>query len=125
MNLDRTFKLSFFLLLISIFFWDLRLVAENLSVESNITSQILSNIDVRFLYLISFFPIFFYFEYFIKERLITYKFILISLLACAILLLHQVYTSSEGIRLKDIAYTFIVFLSILIFKIFGKKNWMN
>lgn len=120
-NLDKSYKFSFFLLIFSIFFWDLRLVEENLSVEPDITSQILSNIDVRFLYLISFFPIFFYFEYFIKERLITYKFILISLLACAILLLHQVYTSSEGIRLKDIAYTFIVFLSILILKIFGKN----
>ena len=87
-NLDKSYKFSFFLLIFSIFFWDLRLVEENLSVEPDITSQILSNIDVRFLYLISFFPIFFYFEYFIKERLITYKFILISLLACATLLLH-------------------------------------
>jgi hypothetical protein len=121
MNLDRNFKLSFFLLLLSIFFWDLRLVAENLSVESNIASQILSNIDIRFVYLISIFPLFFYLKYFIKEKLITYKFIFISLIICVILTLHQIYSSKEDIKLIEIAYSIIIFLSILILKIFGKN----
>ena len=121
MNLDRNFKLSFFLLLLSIFFWDLRLVAENLSVESNITSQILSNIDIRFLYLISIFPLFFYLKYFIKKKLITYKFIFISLIIGVILTLHQIYSSKEDIKLIEIAYSLVIFLSILILKIFGKN----
>ena len=96
------------------------MVEENLSVKPDITSQILSNMDIRFVYLILFLPIFFYFKYFIKERLISYKFIFISAIVCAILLLHQVYTSSEGIRLIEITYTSIIFVSILILKIFGK-----
>lgn len=121
MNLDRNFKPPFFLLLLSIFFWDLRLVAENLSVESNITSQILSNIDIRFVYLISIFPLFFYLKYFIKEKLITYKFIFISLIICVILTLHQIYSSKEDIKLIEIVYNLIIFLSILILKIFGKN----
>ena len=121
MNLDRIFKLPFFLLLFSIFFWDLRLVPENFLVESTITSQILSNIDIRFIYLISIFPFFFYLKYFIKEKLITYKFIFISALLCITLLLHQIYTSIEDIRPIEIAYSLIIFLSILILKIFGKN----
>ena len=105
-KLDKVNKFSIFLLIFSIFFWDLRLVEENLSVKPDITSQILSNMDIRFVYLILFLPIFFYFKYFIKERLISYKFIFISAIVCAILLLHQVYTSSEGIRLIEITYTY-------------------
>ena len=123
-KLDKVNKFSIFLLIFSIFFWDLRLVEENLSVKPDITSQILSNMDIRFVYLILFLPIFFYFKYFIKERLISYKFIFISAIVCAILLLHQVYTSSEGIRLIEITYTSIIFVSILILKIFG-KNFLN
>jgi hypothetical protein len=121
MSLDRTYKLSFFLLLFSIFFWDLRLVPENIFLETNITSKILSNIDIRFVYLISIFPLFFYLNYFIREKLITYKFIFISVLFALILLLHQIYTSSEDIRPIEIAYTLIVLLTILILKIFGKN----
>jgi hypothetical protein len=121
MNLDRTFKLSFFLLLFSIFFWDLRLVPENLTVENNITNKILGNIDIRFMYLVTIFPLFFFFKFFIREKLITYKFIFISVLVFVILILHQIYTSSEGIRLIEIAYSLIVLLSILILKVFGKN----
>ena len=121
MNLDRTFKIPFFLLLFSIFFWDLRLVPENFLVESTIISQILSNVDIRFIYLISIFPFFFYLKYFIKEKLITYKFIFISALLCIILILHQIYTSTEDIRPIEIVYSLIIFLSILILKIFGKN----
>ena len=121
MNIDRVHRFSFFLLLFSFFFWDLRLVQENLIVEKNITSKILSNIDIRFIYLLSIFPLFFFFKSFIREKLITYKFIFISILVFAILLLHQIYTSSEGLRLIEIAYSLIVLLSILILKVFGKN----
>ena len=121
MSLDRAYKLSFFLLLFSIFFWDLRLVPEDLNVEKNITSKILGNIDIRFVYLITLFPLFFFFKFFIREKLITYKFIFISILVFAILILHQIYTSSEGIRLIEIAYSLIVLLTILILKVFGKN----
>ena len=121
MNLDRTFKLSFFLLLFSIFFWDLRLVPEDLTVENNIANKILGNIDIRFVYLVIIFPLFFFFKFFIREKLITYKFIFISALVFVILILHQIYTSSEGIRLIEIAYSLIVLLSILILKVFGKN----
>ena len=121
MSLDRVHRFSFFLLLFSFFFWDLRLVQENLTVEKNITSKILSNIDIRFIYLISIFPLFFFLKSFIREKLITYKFIFISILVFAILLLHQIYTSSEGLRLIEITYSLIVLLSILILKVFGKN----
>ena len=73
-------NLSLFLILISIFFWDLRLIPETQEIINDISSLVLSNLDTRFLYLISIIPLFYYLKTYIKKNLISLNFIYFSIL---------------------------------------------
>lgn len=113
-------NLSFFLILFSIFFWDLRFIPETQEVEKNISSLILSNLDIRFLYLISIIPLFYYLKTYIKKKLISLNFIYFSILILIFFLIHQIFTSRGNLDYLEILYVIIIFITLLISKVFGK-----
>ena len=62
-------KLSLLLILISIFL-GFKAYSRDTKIKSDISSIILSNIDTRFIYLLSVIPLFYYLKTYIKENLI-------------------------------------------------------
>ena len=73
-TLNNFYKIASFLLLFSLFFWDVSLVAEtnkenviNLKVARESLGFILSYVDIRFIYLLSIFPILYYWKYFYRN----------------------------------------------------------
>ena len=63
-------KIIFFLILFSVFFWDLRVIPERFIVNNQIFDKALSNLDSRFIYLLGIIPIIFSLRYILFKKII-------------------------------------------------------
>lgn len=112
-------KLSFFLISLSIFFWDVRYIPENVNIETNISYQFLNYIELRFIYLICIIPIFFYLKSYFNIKILTKNFLIYSFAIFIFLLLHQIFTNFNNFNAKELSYTILIFVSLIIIKVYG------
>ena len=111
-------KIIFFLILFSVFFWDLRVIPERFIVNNQIFDKALSNLDSRFIYLLGIIPIIFSLRYILFKKIISFKFTIVSSIILFFFIIHQIFTS-DNITLLELTYFIVIFITLFVLKVYG------
>ena len=112
-------KLSFYLISISLFFWDIRYIPENLDIDGNSLNKFFNYVELRFIYLICIIPIIFYIKNYLNIKILSKNFLIYSFAFLAFLLFHQFFININKFNIQELFYIVIIFISLIIIKVYG------